>query len=408
MQFIIKNIGAVKSAEISLDGITVISGENNTGKSTVGKSLFSYFMALSDIQNKIREYKKTEINTYLRNRLSKSVPYSSSSIISNFVDSCDPTCSKTQVDNLYETLWKKYPILKKEEVAERLHMILEFPEEDLMNEYVLRTFSQIFYNQVQNPHAENSSVTVQYSSGGNSIYFKSEKCWAKQQNPVKNNAYYIQNPFVMNRLSSVDALHNPQGDMESHILKCIHPETTIPMTENWDKIDAMIKSVLPGEIVCKQGMYLYQENEKTIDFRNLSASKKAFALIRMILVSGNLKPDDVIILDDPENYLHPDIQLLYTELLVLIQKTFQLKLLIVTHNFHFIESLDFFSMKYEIHDKLHYYFPEYKDYGYCFSDSEDNYQKILESLSHSTFQLSEMQYEYESSHEYDDDDCDDE
>ena len=45
MRLEIKNFAKIKEADITLDGITVIAGENNTGKSTVGKILNSYFKA---------------------------------------------------------------------------------------------------------------------------------------------------------------------------------------------------------------------------------------------------------------------------------------------------------------------------------------------------------------------------
>lgn len=38
MRLEIKNFAKIKEADITLDGITVIAGENNTGKSTVVKS----------------------------------------------------------------------------------------------------------------------------------------------------------------------------------------------------------------------------------------------------------------------------------------------------------------------------------------------------------------------------------
>ena len=40
MELQLKNIGMIKEANIKLDGLTVIAGENDTGKSTVGKALF--------------------------------------------------------------------------------------------------------------------------------------------------------------------------------------------------------------------------------------------------------------------------------------------------------------------------------------------------------------------------------
>lgn len=57
MQLEIKNIGKVKNANITIDGITVIAGENNTGKSTIGKALFSLFHTFSNADQKIKKEK---------------------------------------------------------------------------------------------------------------------------------------------------------------------------------------------------------------------------------------------------------------------------------------------------------------------------------------------------------------
>ncbi|MDE6925744.1 MAG: hypothetical protein K2O97_09360 [Acetatifactor sp.] len=41
MKLHIENISKIGMADIDIDGITVIAGSNNTGKSTVGKVLFA-------------------------------------------------------------------------------------------------------------------------------------------------------------------------------------------------------------------------------------------------------------------------------------------------------------------------------------------------------------------------------
>ena len=50
MKLNIENFAKIKNADVVIDGITVIAGENNTGKRTVGKILFSLFNVLSDIE----------------------------------------------------------------------------------------------------------------------------------------------------------------------------------------------------------------------------------------------------------------------------------------------------------------------------------------------------------------------
>lgn len=50
MNIEISNIGKIEYADIALDGITIIAGENNIGKSTIGKAVFSVFRGLSNWQ----------------------------------------------------------------------------------------------------------------------------------------------------------------------------------------------------------------------------------------------------------------------------------------------------------------------------------------------------------------------
>lgn len=63
MDFKLKNFGKIADADIKLDGITVICGDNNTGKSTVGKALFcfynslyNFFMKKYEISDKVNYY----------------------------------------------------------------------------------------------------------------------------------------------------------------------------------------------------------------------------------------------------------------------------------------------------------------------------------------------------------------
>ncbi|MDE7426038.1 MAG: AAA family ATPase, partial [Lachnospiraceae bacterium] len=49
MQLKIKNVAKIKEATINVDGITVIAGENNTGKSTIGKLLFAIFNSMNNM-----------------------------------------------------------------------------------------------------------------------------------------------------------------------------------------------------------------------------------------------------------------------------------------------------------------------------------------------------------------------
>lgn len=53
MNLKIKDFGVIKNADIKVDGIMVITGNNNTGKSTIGKVFFSYFNSFHDMEIKV-------------------------------------------------------------------------------------------------------------------------------------------------------------------------------------------------------------------------------------------------------------------------------------------------------------------------------------------------------------------
>lgn len=61
----LKNIGKVESAKVELNGITVIAGENDTGKSTIGKALYSIFNGFYKIESKIRDEREDNIERLL-------------------------------------------------------------------------------------------------------------------------------------------------------------------------------------------------------------------------------------------------------------------------------------------------------------------------------------------------------
>ena len=54
MEVSLQNIGLIKDSSIRLEGLTVITGPNNSGKTTVGKALYALIDAVSDLQNKAR------------------------------------------------------------------------------------------------------------------------------------------------------------------------------------------------------------------------------------------------------------------------------------------------------------------------------------------------------------------
>ena len=66
MRITLKNIAKVKCADIDIKGITIIAGENNSGKSTIGKALFSVFNALNNIKDKYNKDRYASLESILK------------------------------------------------------------------------------------------------------------------------------------------------------------------------------------------------------------------------------------------------------------------------------------------------------------------------------------------------------
>lgn len=108
MKLFLKNIGKIQKATIDLNGITVIAGENDTGKSTIGKTLFAVFNSFYDIESKI----KMERDRYIE-RLIISIFYSGNlsgfndDFIDSVIDDLD-SCNKSDMceDTIKEIIYK--------------------------------------------------------------------------------------------------------------------------------------------------------------------------------------------------------------------------------------------------------------------------------------------------------------
>ena len=65
MRVKINNVGKVKNADIEINGITVVAGENVTGKSTISKSLYALFRTLYNKDEKIESQRLSFISNQL-------------------------------------------------------------------------------------------------------------------------------------------------------------------------------------------------------------------------------------------------------------------------------------------------------------------------------------------------------
>lgn len=431
MIFELRNFGKIYEADVKLDGITVICGDNNTGKSTVGKALFSFYNSLYDYKARISTNKLSEIlvfiaekdgfpiktnnetfnlyKEYLRKKLETTK-------IVNFILSSE---NRFSVDDVKKFIEKNFNIQALDDELESLVNILNLPEKDILNELVFRYFAIAMNGQIKRLNSANERCVIKAKINNkiHELKFTNRKCNCDSNESITHKAYYINSPYVLDYLNNdlldistlsifernvIEAIKQADAELNadsmSNILDAVSNKNDL------EEVMDVLSQAYKGETRVDNGLYVYKdENGLQVDFRNISAGLKAFALIERLLKGGVLKKKDVLILDEPEIHLHSKWQIYYAELIVALQKKFDLTILLVTHSFQFLESLNFFMKKYEISDRGNYYIPEETNNGYVMKSYGNNSDELKLNLVKGSVKLANDIFEYEMKHEDDDD-----
>lgn len=433
MKLSIRNLAKIKEADIEIDGITVICGNNDTGKSTVGKSLFAVFESNLNIEEKIKSEIKSnifsniikptfiitdfdyfneifnqflkkinypnivnneEIEYYLTNFINKivkhnlsSINYSSNVLYSQWIKNLDDVQLKIDNKTINETINK-------------IDKVITTPYKELMKEIITRYFSHVFNTQISNLYEENSISDLELEIKKNKfdIKFKNDKCIdISEQIYINNNIYYIDNPFIIDKINNSS---NGYTIIEKKLINALEKDYTNNMLENiidsvqnkeiLDKIEKLFDDAVNGKIN-KMGSYYYLDK---LRFENLSTGIKSFIIIRMLLENGSLKEKDLLVLDEPEIHLHPEWQLLYAETIVLLQKYLDLTITITTHSPYFVEAINGYSKLHKIHNRVNFYFAEADDNNnVTINNVNDNINLIFKKMADPLKKLRNMRIE---------------
>ena len=111
--------------------------------------------------------------------------------------------------------------------------------------------------------------------------------------------------------------------------------------------------------------------------------------------NGALKEKDVLILDEPEIHLHPAWQMVYAEVIVLLQKTFELTIVLTTHSSHFLEALQLYAKKHGVTQKCSYYLSKNEDDGCILKDVSDDITTVYSQLVEPSILLDKLRSELE-------------
>ena len=406
MQLEIKNIGKIKSATLEFNGITVVAGNNNTGKSTIGKVLFALFSKFNNINEAIDKYKYDaiiarvfkELSTYDLDdsiilgspaliQMFKRGNYQSSQSILKFLEGLisDRTLEfiRSNIDNMIDNSSKE---------------IEELDVKRIKAEIISNYFNDIFDNQINNMSiSESAYIDLLIKNKHIKAEFIENTCTVVQDDiKLINKAIYVDDPYIIDSriIRSTNSLRG-RNEINNNLIKLLHSKEDeeqiieqIIAKDKYAEIEEMINLVIKGQLILKKdGRYTLKNNEypEGINVSNLSTGLKSFLIIKKLITDNLIVNRDILILDEPEIHLHPEWQIVYAELLVLLQKYSDLTILLTTHSPFFLRAIEVFSKKYELNQKCKYYLSKIgTDSLITFSEVENTteiYQKMANTFS---------------------------
>ena len=374
MRLEIQHFSKIKQASIKLDGITVIAGENNTGKSTVGKILSCMFNSMYKVDEKASQKKKEQIESLLRynwqnswyhnlknddQRVTVNVPSRTSrkryANAAELIMAADEERKIEIISELYDNLRNVIDDESRDalchEVLEKVNSILNLKNEAVEQTLIADTFGRYFYGQMNDLYEPESEAKAILLIQGKKIQVgikQNSEYMIEREISVMHEAISIDSPAIMDYMNSWE-YSDGLSEQDLHLLQ---------------KLSANIPDNAIGKLMAEEKMGI-----------------KAFTIIRTLLEKGEIHEKDVMVLDEPEIHLHPEWQLIYAELIVLLEKYLHLTILITTHSPYFLEAIETYTKKHNVDHITNYYLAQADGKETVMKDVTENLQSVYQLLA---------------------------
>lgn len=432
-KFSLHNYHAIKSADIVIDGITVLSGENGCGKSTLSQWLYYivncaenfdkyiYNSFIHTIIGKINRlnisrtdvtgiFRRPNDNNFfallydgkkeLRSLLNDACQENMEKAVQIYGEILDefvlmlPDYLKQQnrrsslaMERMFKYLdlevseqedidasIKVYSASQKKQAEEDLELCMKDQNERKATLYfdLLRSAYRITDKQPENIQLEEDGVELLQKRKTGILY-------------NLNRAIYVDTPMAVSEESTLDKKY-----WKELLGLMMTPADDIHLSKEEQKLMLQITRQIKGKIEVKKGFFtgsteLHYVREDGLDIKlnNVATGYKSFAYLLRLLENGYMNSSTLLLIDEPEAHLHPQFIVEFARLLVLLNKRLGVKIMIASHNPDMVVAIKSIAQKEDITDTTRFYIAERsaEDYTYTYRDLGNDIEDIFKSFN---------------------------
>ena len=418
-KFSLKQYKAVSKAEIELNGITVLAGENGAGKSTITRWLFYLVEVIAkyekflyddlrrDISSILREYRMALRDTRMQNDNGLSFSIAKWNTMARSID-CSNEENVERVVYEAKDLVVRFADYIQDNIGEngrinnrlaRILMYLNFDENETFSrqKFIENNFEKIslLYEEYQAKLKKRSKkemfefIRQHYDNSiriPSSIQLSEDKVAVLEKISVGHllglqRAIYIDTPMALGN----DAMDNPLWDNLSELLE---KQDNVSLSMSVRKMLLRVQHIIHGTIQIKEddfenSLRYVRDDQLDIPLLEAATGIKSFAYIIRLLENGYLDKNTLLIVDEPEAHLHPQWIVEYARILVLLAKELGVRILIASHNPDMVAAIQSIGGKEGIKDLISFYqaYPTKTQYEYEYKNLGFEVTEIFKSFN---------------------------
>ena len=389
IKVVTENFRAIGHAAIQINGITVVAGENSSGKSTISKLLYELFNTVTNYEVLVKEELMREFSNlfkffeivytdskdildrkeyskivylsyeyYYKNKPFEEIKDLLSVFISEIYNKIDIAKSNRYnyiissilgdgIDNTLENIIS-FINQKIEKAIDKVHSRpISLFTEKLLNVFRDKKLPKSF------EVLEEKEVIISLEKPTLSIPFSVQK------------AIYIDSPMSLGAGSS-------SNKHWSDLTKFIFFEDKNLSDFHNNDIYTSISKNIKGEAVrftlgTLSTLTFLREDGKEFELTEVATGIKAFSIIQILLKNGHIDNRTLLIIDEPESHLHPQWIVEYARMIVLLHKHIGVKFFLASHNPDMVSAIRYIAEKEGVLDNVNYYLAEKAEEAYLYN-----------------------------------------